>query len=135
MKDRTARQCRERWKNYLSPDVRNGPWTIEEDNLLLELVPKMGTQWAKIAKSFNSRTDTNVKNRFLYLQRSLSKSMRNQIAQEKSNTETEQASSPESMENMKTDSNLNSNLMMNQEKLMIDFWDQSQWEITDDSLL
>ena len=33
MPGRNARQCRERWRNYLSPEVKNGPWTKEEDEI------------------------------------------------------------------------------------------------------
>lgn len=36
MPGRNARQCRDRWLNYLSPDVVNGPWTAEEDELLVK---------------------------------------------------------------------------------------------------
>ena len=67
--DRSPRQCRERWKNYLSPTVRNLPWTPEEDAKLAELFSQFGPQWAKIASLFNARTDVNVKNRWSYLKR------------------------------------------------------------------
>lgn len=50
MKKRTARQCRERWINYLSPELRNDPWTEEEDKLLDELYAEMGSRWHKIAE-------------------------------------------------------------------------------------
>lgn len=74
MIDRTPRQCRERWKYYLAPEVENGPWTQDEDNKLIELVAEYGTQWALISKCFKQRTGTNVKNRFILLQRKCSKS-------------------------------------------------------------
>ncbi|EAX86547.1 Myb-like DNA-binding domain containing protein [Trichomonas vaginalis G3] len=35
---RTARQCRDRFRNYLSPDLKNGPWSREEDIMLIEKV-------------------------------------------------------------------------------------------------
>ena len=66
---RNSKQCRERWKNYLSPTVRNLPWTPEEDAKLAELFSQFGPQWAKIASLFNARTDVNVKNRWSYLKR------------------------------------------------------------------
>lgn len=74
MNDRTPRQCRERWKYYLAPNVENGPWTQEEDNKLIDLVAEYGSQWALISKCFNQRTGTNVKNRFILLQRKCGKS-------------------------------------------------------------
>ena len=61
---RTARQCRERYKTYLAPDLSNGPWTKDEDELLKELVEEIGLKWAEIAKRFNGRSDNNVKNRW-----------------------------------------------------------------------
>lgn len=67
--ERTPRQVRERWKNYLGPDIKNGEWTQEEDELLTELIYIYGTQWSKISKYFENRTDTNVKNRSALLKR------------------------------------------------------------------
>ena len=62
MKRRTARQCRERYKNYLSPKVRNSPWTPEEEALLVQKVQEIGQKWAVIASYFDARSDVNVKN-------------------------------------------------------------------------
>jgi hypothetical protein len=61
---RTARQCRERWMNYLTPCVRSDPWTEAEDILLVAKVNELGFAWATIARSFNGRSDTAVKNRW-----------------------------------------------------------------------
>jgi hypothetical protein len=68
MKNRTARQCRERYNNYLSPRITNGPWTPEEDQLLASKFAEFGNSWAKIAQSFDRRSDVNVKNRWTTLQ-------------------------------------------------------------------
>lgn len=65
MKNRTARQCRDRWKNYLSPNVSTRPWTAEEDALLFEKFKEYGRQWSIIAKFFNQRTDIHIKNRWV----------------------------------------------------------------------
>ena len=65
--NRSQRQCRERWKNYLSPDVSNAPWTSEEDQLLEEKYKELGSQWSRISKFFNARTDIHVKNRWVTL--------------------------------------------------------------------
>lgn len=67
--ERTPRQVRERWKNYLGPNIKNGEWTQEEDELLMELISIYGTKWSKISKYFENRTDTNVKNRSALLKR------------------------------------------------------------------
>jgi len=63
--DRTPRQCRERWKNYLCPGLNKTPWTDEEDQLLFQLYQQFGAQWVKISKQFSGRTDINVKNRWV----------------------------------------------------------------------
>ena len=69
MKDRNSRQCKERWEYYLSPTVNNGPWTQEEDDLLIEKFNELGSKWKEIAKFFKFRTNTNVKNRWLLKKR------------------------------------------------------------------
>ena len=67
MGTRNCRQCRERWKNYLSPNVCKDPWTPQEDTLLQEKYKEYGSQWSLIAKFFPSRTDVNLKNRWVVL--------------------------------------------------------------------
>jgi hypothetical protein len=62
IKTRTPRQCRERYKNYLSPKIKNGPWTPEEEELLAKKVAEIGPKWAHISTFFAPRSDVNVKN-------------------------------------------------------------------------
>ena len=66
---RTARQIRERYVNYLAPNVCKEPWTEEEDQQLREKVAEHGRKWSQIAKYFENRTDVTIKNRWLKLQR------------------------------------------------------------------
>ena len=54
---REGKQCRERWINFLSPDIRREPWTPNEDLLLLDTHQKIGNQWAQIAKEIRGRTE------------------------------------------------------------------------------
>jgi hypothetical protein len=62
--NRTARQCRERWVNYLAPHLRSEPWTQEEDQLLREKVAQFGRAWAEISRVFCGRSVNDVKNRW-----------------------------------------------------------------------
>ncbi|KAK8846226.1 hypothetical protein M9Y10_020232 [Tritrichomonas musculus] len=111
LSNRSPRQCRERWKNYLSPDVLNLPWTNEEDQKLTELINQFGAQWAKIARFFNARTDVNVKNRWSYLKRK-EKKMGNSTNIEKQNTNKEDFP----IEEVNIDANIKVKIEFNNEK-------------------
>lgn len=67
MMDKTARQCRDRYRNYLSPDIVNGPWSDEEDAFLKEKVESLGCHWSMMTKYFPGRSDVNLKNRWSIL--------------------------------------------------------------------
>ena len=69
MNGRTVRQCRERYRHYLAPDVQNKEWTEEEDNLLREKYAELGPKWVEINCFFKNRTDINIKNRWVVLLR------------------------------------------------------------------
>ena len=47
---RKGKQCRERWVNHLSGDMKTDAWTTDEDSLLINMVGVHGTKWTKIAK-------------------------------------------------------------------------------------
>lgn len=50
MGGRTYKQCRERYTNYLKEGLNVGPWSKEEDRLLLSMHAKIGNKWAEIAR-------------------------------------------------------------------------------------
>lgn len=50
MPGRVGKQCRERYLNHLDPTLRHGPWTEEEEQLLLSLHARLNNQWAEIAR-------------------------------------------------------------------------------------
>lgn len=64
IKTRTSKQCRERWHHHLNPSVNKGPWTPEEDQIIIEKQKIFGNKWAKIAQFLPGRTDSFVKNRW-----------------------------------------------------------------------
>jgi hypothetical protein len=64
MPGRTARQCRDRWTNYLAPAISFDPWRPDEDELIIQKVNEIGTKWATIAKFAKGRTGNALKNRW-----------------------------------------------------------------------
>ena len=64
LKGRTGKQCRERFKNHLDPNLAHTEWTYEDDNKLIELHEQLGNAWTKIATHFTGRTDNYIKNRW-----------------------------------------------------------------------
>jgi hypothetical protein len=67
---RNARQCRERWQNYLDPRVSHPiDWSPEDDARLEVLYGEIGPRWGTLASYFPTRSTNNVKNRFVTLQR------------------------------------------------------------------
>jgi hypothetical protein len=66
---RNARQCRERYQNYLAPTLRVDPWSPEEDMLLLEKYAEFGSRWNAIAKFFTNRSPNSLRNQWQLLRR------------------------------------------------------------------
>jgi hypothetical protein len=64
MSPRTARQCRERWNNYINPVIDKMDWTAEEDRLLDAKFAELGSKWKLIAAFFPTRSKNMVKYRY-----------------------------------------------------------------------
>ena len=71
MEGRNVRQCHDRWFYYLTPQLNNTPWTKEEDKRLIKLAKEYKGKWVAISKHFNRRTDTQIKNRWNILKKTM----------------------------------------------------------------
>jgi hypothetical protein len=67
---RDARQCRERWVNYLDPELSRTPWTTAEDDILRAKFIEFGSKWVKISNFLPGRSPNGIKNRAFFLERS-----------------------------------------------------------------
>lgn len=64
----STRQCRERYRNYLSPKLNHGPWTPQEESILLAKYKEIGPHWSKMMQFFVGRSEANIKNHYAKLQ-------------------------------------------------------------------
>lgn len=78
--NRTARQCRDRFTNYLAPNSFNGPWTREENLLLIYKYKEIGPKWVQMSKYFHCRTPNSIKNRWNFFFGNKKKHKADQIA-------------------------------------------------------
>lgn len=69
MPGRNPRQCRERWTNYVNPELKKDPWTTEEEELLLRKYNELGPRWHTIASFLGSRSTNQIKNRYSMIMR------------------------------------------------------------------
>jgi hypothetical protein len=58
-------QCMQRWKHALDPNLTKGPWTSEEDDLLLRLKSESKTgNWTEIAGLMQDRNAKQCRERW-----------------------------------------------------------------------
>lgn len=73
LQGRNARQCRERWNNYVNPAIAKLPWTPAEDRLLEQKFREFGTKWHSIASFFPNRSKNSIKNHWMTHQKKMSR--------------------------------------------------------------
>jgi len=61
---RRGKQCRERWRNQLDPNLTHQPFTAEEDQKIIEIVNEFGRKWSYLAELLPGRSENGIKNRF-----------------------------------------------------------------------
>jgi hypothetical protein len=60
----TPRQVRERWCNYLAPDLKTDDWASDEDAELVRLHTELGPRWGLIGNCMGNRSGPDIKNRY-----------------------------------------------------------------------
>jgi hypothetical protein len=61
----TTRQCRDRWRNYLNPNLDQTSWTDTDDTDLIDAYNQIGNRWSSITALFPGRSCSFVRNRCL----------------------------------------------------------------------
>eukprot|EP00892_Ulva_mutabilis_P001873 jgi/Ulvmu1/11687/UM008_0097.1 len=64
VRTRSARQCKEHYREVLSPDVKHGEWSVEEELKLVQAHARMGQAWSRIAPFLPGRPANACKNKF-----------------------------------------------------------------------
>jgi len=59
---RSGKSCRLRWLNYLSPNVKRGNISEDEELLIIRMHRLLGNRWALIAGRIPGRSDNEIKN-------------------------------------------------------------------------
>ncbi|KAJ3437693.1 myb protein-related [Anaeramoeba flamelloides] len=61
---RSSKQCNERWKNVLDPNINRTPFSPDEITILIEKHKIYGNAWKQMVKFFDRRTENMIKNQW-----------------------------------------------------------------------
>ena len=53
---RDRAQCRNRWHDKVNPDINHGPWSEDEDKILMDNHKELGSKWSKYRTLLPGRT-------------------------------------------------------------------------------
>ena len=73
---KSSKQCRERFRNYLDPEIKPKVWTKSEKLIFVLLHKQYGNHWGQIAKYYKGRSDISIKNRFYMCIRKILKKLK-----------------------------------------------------------
>ncbi|KAK8863951.1 hypothetical protein M9Y10_011645 [Tritrichomonas musculus] len=61
---RTPKQCHDRYINYLREGLKSGPWSSQEDDILINMYKAIGPKWSKMMVNLPGRSGNDIKNRW-----------------------------------------------------------------------
>ncbi|CCM02807.1 uncharacterized protein FIBRA_04918 [Fibroporia radiculosa] len=62
--DATPQQCQNRYTRTLDPDIKRGPWTTGEDDMLRRAVAVLGHSWLDVASFIPGRSNEQCRDRY-----------------------------------------------------------------------
>lgn len=93
---RCGKSCRLRWINYLRPDLKRGAFSIQEEELIIQLHSMLGNRWSQIAAQLPGRTDNEIKN---FWNSTIKKRLKNSPNSPSPNSNIDSSSFPEAVAN------------------------------------
>ena len=64
IKNKSGKQCRERWINFFCPNINKGMGSEKEEKILFSTQLKIGNKWSELAKLLPGRSENDIKNHF-----------------------------------------------------------------------